>query len=86
MASDALDDHHGPSEEVPAPPADKLLVVDDESGIRKGCERVLRARGHEVFLAETAERVAARGGRPADFGLYRGLTAEEILKGWWGEG
>jgi len=56
MASDPLDDHHGPGEEAPAPPADKLLVVDDESGIRKGCERVLRARGHEVFLAETAER------------------------------
>lgn len=39
----------------------------------------------EHGLAETAERVAARGGRPADFGLYRGLAADEILQGWWGE-
>lgn len=32
-----------------------ILVIDDEVGIRKGCERVLRAEGHEVLLAATAE-------------------------------
>jgi len=32
-----------------------ILVVDDEVAIRKGCQRVLRAVGHEVLLAETAE-------------------------------
>lgn len=30
----------------------KVLVVDDEIGIRKGCQRVLSAEGHEVLLAE----------------------------------
>lgn len=34
------------------PPAHKILVVDDEIGIRKGCDRVLRSEGHEVLLAE----------------------------------
>ena len=33
----------------------RILVVDDEVGIRKGCRRILRAEGHEVMLAETAE-------------------------------
>ncbi len=33
----------------------RILVVDDEIGIRKGCRRILRAEGHEVMLAETAE-------------------------------
>ena len=30
----------------------KILVVDDEMGIRRGCERVLRSEGHRVLLAE----------------------------------
>lgn len=30
----------------------KILVVDDEIGIRKGCDRVLRSEGHEVLQAE----------------------------------
>ncbi len=34
------------------PSAHKILVVDDEIGIRKGCDRVLRSEGHEVLLAE----------------------------------
>ncbi len=34
----------------------KVLVVDDEVGIRKGCQRVMRAEGHEVLLAETSEQ------------------------------
>jgi len=34
----------------------KILVVDDEVGIRKGCQRVLRAEGHDVLLAETSEQ------------------------------
>jgi len=33
-----------------------ILVVDDEIGIRKGCQRVLTAEGHNVVLAETAEQ------------------------------
>ncbi|HEY3398397.1 MAG TPA: ATP-binding protein [Armatimonadota bacterium] len=37
------------------PPPVKILVVDDEIGIRQGCRRVLTAEGFEVLLAETAE-------------------------------
>lgn len=33
----------------------RILVTDDEVGIRKGCQRVLRGEGHEVTLAETGE-------------------------------
>jgi two-component system phosphate regulon sensor histidine kinase PhoR len=33
-----------------------ILVVDDEIGIRKGCQRVLAAEGYQVLLAETAEQ------------------------------
>jgi len=44
----------------PAPPpraagGHTILVVDDEPGILRGCERVLRGAGHEVRLAERAE-------------------------------
>jgi len=34
----------------------KILVVDDEPGILRGCERVLRASGHTVQLADRAEK------------------------------
>lgn len=34
----------------------KILVVDDEGGIRRGCERVLRSQGHGVLLAESGEK------------------------------
>jgi len=34
----------------------KILVVDDEAGIRRGCERVLRSQGHRVLLAENGEK------------------------------
>jgi two-component system phosphate regulon sensor histidine kinase PhoR len=33
-----------------------ILVVDDEPGILRGCERVLRAANHEVLLADRAEK------------------------------
>lgn len=36
--------------------ADTILIVDDETGIRQGCRRVLSAEGYEVLLAETAEQ------------------------------
>lgn len=39
-------------QEQRGPSAHKILVVDDESGIRKGCDRVLRSEGYEVLLAE----------------------------------
>jgi len=40
----------------PSPEATcKILVIDDEPGIRNGCRRVLEAQGHIVHLAETAE-------------------------------
>jgi signal transduction histidine kinase len=35
---------------------DKILIIDDETGIRQGCRRVLGAEGFEVLLAETAEQ------------------------------
>lgn len=35
---------------------DKILIVDDEIGIRQGCKRVLGSEGFEVLLAETAEQ------------------------------
>jgi DNA-binding NtrC family response regulator len=34
----------------------EILVVDDEEGIRRGCERVLRSQGHRVLLAESGEK------------------------------
>ena len=34
----------------------KILVVDDEGGIRRGCDRVLRSQGHQVVLAERGEK------------------------------
>ena len=43
----------------------EILVVDDEAGIRRGCERVLRAEGYEVLCAETGERgLEVLRGRP----------------------
>lgn len=33
-----------------------ILVIDDEPGILRGCERVLRAEGHQVILADRAEQ------------------------------
>ncbi|MGQ9730914.1 MAG: ATP-binding response regulator [Candidatus Zipacnadales bacterium] len=33
-----------------------ILVVDDEVGILRGCERVLKSAGHEVMLADRAEK------------------------------
>ena len=35
---------------------DKILIIDDETGIRQGCRRVLGSEGYEVLLAETAEQ------------------------------
>jgi signal transduction histidine kinase len=35
---------------------DKILIIDDETGIRNGCRRVLGSEGFEVLLAETAEQ------------------------------
>jgi len=34
----------------------KILVVDDEAGIRRGCDRVLRSQGHRVLQAERGEK------------------------------
>jgi CheY-like chemotaxis protein len=34
----------------------KILVVDDEAGIRRGCNRVLRSQGHHVLLVENGEQ------------------------------
>jgi two-component system phosphate regulon sensor histidine kinase PhoR len=34
----------------------KILVVDDEAGIRRGCNRVLQSQGHQVLLAENGEQ------------------------------
>ena len=37
----------------------KILVVDDEAGIRRGCQRVLTAAGHEVLVAERVDEALA---------------------------
>jgi two-component system, OmpR family, phosphate regulon sensor histidine kinase PhoR len=34
----------------------RILVMDDEPGILRGCERVLKAEGHEVLLADRGEK------------------------------
>jgi two-component system, OmpR family, phosphate regulon sensor histidine kinase PhoR len=34
----------------------QILVVDDEAGIRRGCDRVLRSQGYRVLMAESGER------------------------------
>ena len=34
----------------------RILVMDDEPGILRGCERVLRGEGHEVLLADRGEK------------------------------
>lgn len=43
------------SEPSPAPPSHKILVLDDEPGIRRGCQRVLAAEGHTVITADSVE-------------------------------
>lgn len=59
MDNEATSDHQDADadERRPHEPGfHKVLVVDDEVGIRKGCQRVLGAEGHTVFMAETAEQ------------------------------
>jgi len=36
--------------------AGRILVVDDEPGVRRGCDRVLRSQGYGVLMAETGEQ------------------------------
>ena len=45
----------------------KILVVDDEIGIRELLSEILRDEGHDVQLAEdaAAARAAREAGRPA---------------------
>jgi hypothetical protein len=38
---------------VPEDGHHKILVVDDEAGIRRGCQRVLATEGHEVLVAHS---------------------------------
>jgi signal transduction histidine kinase len=50
---------------MPDQPFAKILVIDDETGIRQGCRRVLGAEGFEVLLAESAEEgLALLAGNP----------------------
>ena len=37
----------------------RVLVVDDEAGIREGCRRVLTAHGYEVDMAATGREALA---------------------------
>jgi len=41
---------------APANPVGRVLVVDDEPGVREGCRRVLVAEGHAVDVAADARR------------------------------
>lgn len=54
------------AETTEAPLRRKLLVVDDEAGIRRGCQRVLAAAGHEVLAAESAEEALVLVSRHPD--------------------
>lgn len=38
----------------------RILVVDDEAGIRKVCERALRSAGHEVECCDSGEQALSR--------------------------
>lgn len=50
------------SETAGPPPTDmhaprrKILVLDEDAGIRRGCKRILEAEGHEVLVAQTVEQ------------------------------
>ncbi len=41
---------------IPRADGQKILVVDDEAGIRRGCDRVLRSEGYQVLMAEEGEQ------------------------------
>jgi two-component system cell cycle sensor histidine kinase/response regulator CckA len=65
-----------PVHELPAPASERarggeerVLVVDDEPGVRKLLARILRARGYDVFETEdgpSALALMASAGRPMD--------------------
>jgi two-component system KDP operon response regulator KdpE len=73
-----------------AAPAARILVVDDEAGLRKALATNLRARGYDVELAETGERalVLAAERHPdlvvLDLGLpgIDGIEVIEGIRGW----
>ena len=47
------------AEHAGTPPSGRqrtILVFDDEPGILRGCERVLRAEGHEALLGANARK------------------------------
>jgi two-component system phosphate regulon sensor histidine kinase PhoR len=46
-----------------------ILVVDDEEGIRRGCDRVLRSEGHQVLLAGQGEQGLKILGQQPDMDL-----------------
>jgi len=53
-----------PGSETASRKPGRILVVDDERGMREGCRRILAPEGHQVTLAESAEealRVFAPG-------------------------
>lgn len=70
--------------------AARILVVDDEAGLRKALATNLRARGYDVELAETGERalVLAAERHPdlvvLDLGLpgIDGIEVIEGIRGW----
>lgn len=71
-------------------PGARVLVVDDEAGLRKALATNLRARGYEVEVAETGEQalVLAADRRPdlviLDLGLpgIDGIEVIEGIRGW----
>jgi signal transduction histidine kinase len=54
---------------TPKADSQKILVVDDEAGIRRGCDRVLRSEGYRVLLAEAAEQGIEILGQDPDIDL-----------------
>jgi len=56
----------------------KVLVVDDEEGIRAGIERILSKRGFDVHLAESGEQALEMLGRE-NF-LVKPFTPSDLME------
>lgn len=58
----------------------RILIVDDEPGIREVCGRALRAAGHEVSGSASGEEALQRLGEPWDL-IVTDLTMPGVIDG-----